>query len=244
MSCEESITLRVEDIGHLHDGPSSRLSGLPLETGPRHHGRRYHVQLLKGIGGRVEVPSREVEIDGRVRQVGVTQQELNRPQVGARFEQMRRVRVPQRMRRDALVDPRLPRGQAHGFPDHLRRDRGIGTPAVVRPGEEVRPRSHPPVVLAQGGEERRTEGDVAIPSAFALLDAEHHALAIDVADFELARFAAAQAGAVERQQQRAVIEILRPGDQRWTSSGLRTTGRRSRCFGYGRSSRTSRRFRT
>ena len=58
-----------------------------------------------------------------------------------------------------------------------------------------------------------TEGDVAIPSAFALLDAEHHALAIDVADFELARFAAAQAGAVERQQQRAVIEILRPGDQ-------------------------------
>ena len=113
------------------------------------------MQLLKGIGRRVEVPSREVEIDGRVRQVGVTQQELNRPQVGARFEQMRRVRVPQRMWRDALVDPRLPRGQAHGFPDHLRRDRGIGTPAVVRPGEEVSPRSHPPVVLAQGGEERR-----------------------------------------------------------------------------------------
>jgi hypothetical protein len=56
-------------------------------------------------------------------------------------------------------------------------------------------------------------GDLAIASAFALLDAEHHALAIDVADFELARFAAAQAGPVERQQQRAVIEILRPGDQ-------------------------------
>ena len=46
-----------------------------------------------------------------------------------------------------------------------------------------------------------------------MLDAEHHALAIDVADFELARFAAAQAGAVEGQQQRAVIEILRARDQ-------------------------------
>ena len=46
-----------------------------------------------------------------------------------------------------------------------------------------------------------------------MLDAEHHALAIDVADSELARFAAAQAGPVERQQQRPVIEILRPGDQ-------------------------------
>ena len=31
---------------------------------------------------------------------------------------------------------------------------------------------------------------------------------------------------------------------RCTSSGLSTTGKRSRCFGYGRSSRTSRRFST
>ena len=89
----------------------------------------------------------------------------------------------------------------------------IGPPAVVRPREEIGLRSHPAVVLAQRGEQRRTEGNLAIAAALALLDAEHHALAIDVADFELARFAAAQARAVERQQQRAVIEILRAGDQ-------------------------------
>ena len=89
----------------------------------------------------------------------------------------------------------------------------VGTPAVVRPGEEIGPRPHPAVVLTQGGEERRAEGDLAIAPALALLDPEHHALAIDVADFQLARFAATQARAVEGEQQRAVIEILRARDQ-------------------------------
>ena len=42
---------------------------------------------------------------------------------------------------------------------------------------------------------------------------QHHALTVDVADFQLARLTAAQAGAVERQQQCAVIEILRACDQ-------------------------------
>jgi hypothetical protein len=77
---------------------------------------------------------------------------------------------------------------------------GIGTPAVTCPRKEIGLRSHPPVVLTQRGEQRRTEGDLAIATALALLDAEHHPLTIDVADFELTRFAAAQASAVEGQQ--------------------------------------------
>ena len=81
------------------------------------------------------------------------------------------------------------------------------------PGKRIGLRSHPAVVLTEGSEERGTQGDLAIAAAFALLDAEHHALAIDVADFELARFAAPQAGAVEREEQRAVIEILRARDE-------------------------------
>src|SRR6266850_6130775 len=104
---------------------------------------------------------------------------------------MGRVRVPQRVWGNAFIDPGFLRGQAHGLPNYLRRDRRIGAPAVVGPGEEIGPRPHPPVVLAQRGEERRTERDFAIAAALALLDTEHHALTIDVADFELARFAAA-----------------------------------------------------
>ena len=117
------------------------------------------------------------------------------------------------MRRDAFVDAGLPRGQAHGLPDHLRGDRRISPPAVVRPREEIGARSHPAVVLAQRREQRWTEGDLAIAAALALLDPEHHALAIDVTDFELARFAAAPAGAIQRQEHRAVIEILCARDE-------------------------------
>jgi hypothetical protein len=114
--------------------------------------------------------------------------------------------------RDAFVDAGLPCGEAHGLPDHFRGDRGIGPPAVTRPRKEIGLRSHPPVVLTERSQERGTQRNLAIPSALALLDAEHHALTIDVTDSELARFGATQAGAVERQEQRAVIEILRPGD--------------------------------
>src|SRR4051794_34992591 len=121
---------------------------------------------------------------------------------------MCRVRVPERVWRDALVDARLPCREAYRFPDHLAGDRGVCSPAVACPREEIGLRPHPAVVLTQGREERRTEGDLAIPATLALLDPKHHPLAIDVADFELARFAAAQAGPIERQQQRAVIEIL------------------------------------
>ena len=46
------------------------------------------MQLLERIRRRVEVSSREMEIHRRVRQIGVAQQELDRPQVGARFQQM------------------------------------------------------------------------------------------------------------------------------------------------------------
>ena len=95
----------------------------------------------------------------------------------------------------------------------LRRDRRVGPPAVARPGKEIGLRPHPAVVLTQGREERGTEGDLAIAAALALLDPEHHALAIDVADLQLTHLAATQAGAVERQQQRAVIEILRARDE-------------------------------
>ncbi len=167
------------------------------------------MQLLKRIGRRVEVAAREVEIHRRVRQVGVTEQELNRAQVRTRFQQMRGVGVPERVRRDAFVEAGLSSGEAYGIPDYLRGDRCIGTPPVARPRKEIGLRAHPSVVLTECGEKRGTQGNLTIAAALALLDAEHHAVTIDVPDSELARFGAPQAGAIERQEQRAVIQILR-----------------------------------
>jgi hypothetical protein len=69
------------------------------------------------------------------------------------------------------------------------------------------------VVLAQGPEERRTKGNLAIAAALALVDPEHHPLAIDVAHFQMTDLTATQTGAIEREEQRAVIEVLRTRDE-------------------------------
>ena len=115
----------------------SRLRRFPQEPRPMEdHRSRRHLQLLERIRRRLEVPAREMQIDGRVRQFGVTQQELNRAQIRAGFQQMCRLRVAQRVRCHAFVDAGLPRGEAHRLPDHLGRDRCIGTPAVVLPGKK------------------------------------------------------------------------------------------------------------
>ena len=92
---------------------------------------------------------------------------------------------------------------------HFGRQRLVGAPAVLLSREEVRLRPHPPVVLAQRREQRRAQGHLAPVAALPALDADHHALAVDVRDFQLQQLAAAQARAVERHQHRAVIEILR-----------------------------------
>src|SRR5687768_445351 len=126
---------------------------------------------------------------------------------------MRRVRMSQRMRRDALVDPGVARRQTHGVPDHLARDRRVGPPAVARTREEIGLRPHPAVVLTQGGQERGTERDLAIAAALALIDPEHHPLAIDVAHLQMAYLTATQAGTIEREEQRAVIEVFRARDE-------------------------------
>ena len=64
-------------------------------------------------------------------------------------------------------------------------------------------------------------------SAFPALDAQHHALAVDVATFSCKQLAAAQARAVERHQHRAVIEILRAGNQATDFVGTQDGGKPS-----------------
>ena len=79
--------------------------------------RRRHLQLLEGIRRRLQMAPREVEIDGRVREVGVPEQHLDGAQVGAGLQQMRRVAVSQRVRADVLVDAGLAGRRSDGLPD-------------------------------------------------------------------------------------------------------------------------------
>jgi hypothetical protein len=102
------------------------------------HDRRDDLQLLERIRGRLQVAPRQVQIDRRVREVGVAEEHLDGAEVRARLQQMRRVRMSQRVRRDGLVDLGARRGQPHGVPNRLCRNRPVGAPPFLRAGEEIR----------------------------------------------------------------------------------------------------------
>ena len=87
---DEGVTLRVEDIGHLHGRPAhdvlvglrfSRDRGRTTGAGPAAAPR---------IRRRLEVPLRQMQVHRRVREVRVAQEDLDRPQVCAGLEQVRR----------------------------------------------------------------------------------------------------------------------------------------------------------
>ena len=85
------------------------------------------------------------------------------------------------------------------------------------------PRRLPPG--AQQLEQMRGQHHVAVLAALALLDPDHHAGAVDVADLERDHFGGAQARAIGHAQRRPVLEArARLRRKRATSSGLSTTG--------------------
>ena len=71
----------------------------------------------------MQVPTREMEIEDRVFELHVAEQQLDGAQVGAGLQQMCRVRVAEDVRGHVLVKLRAGRGTLTGIPDDFRRDR-------------------------------------------------------------------------------------------------------------------------
>src|SRR5215471_13538369 len=67
----------------------------------------------------------------------------------------------------------------------------------------------PAVVNTKSLAQCRRERDVTGNTAFAGTDVDHHALGVDVGDFELAQFVAAKAGGIEGGHDGPVFEIVR-----------------------------------
>ena len=120
MLLEEGVTLRVEDIGHLHGRPAHDCGGFRFSRDRGEDHRRRHLQLLERIGRRLQVARRECRYTVVCVEVRVAQQDLDRAQVRAGLQQMRRVRMSQCVRTDATVDAGRAGGESHGFPDDLR----------------------------------------------------------------------------------------------------------------------------
>src|SRR5260370_42233604 len=79
---------------------------------------------------------------------------------------------------------------------------------------------HPPPVDSQGLEQGWTERYLAISTAFALGNANHHALAVDVADFEPAEFRARHGGGIQVIVRGRWKRLLGELIQRSAASGL------------------------
>ena len=66
--------------------------------------------------------------------IDVAQEQLDRAQVRTRFKEVGRVGMAQQVGRDAFAKARALSGHDTRFPQHLRRDRFVGTPVVHVPG--------------------------------------------------------------------------------------------------------------
>ena len=122
----------------------------------------------------------------------MSQQNLDHPDIDILLQEMRGEAVPQCMGETRLlISGHLGRGMAGAteLTCCQRIDR-------VLPGKQpaLWPRDAPPI--SQKFEQQRRKHRVTILAALAPLDAEHHALAVDIRDFERDHFGDAQAGAV------------------------------------------------
>ena len=85
MSLAELVRLGAKDVGHLDGGPAHRFFSFRERLASAGTGQR---QLLDRVGDGVQMPLREMQVDGGVAEVGVTEQDLNGTQVRAGLQQM------------------------------------------------------------------------------------------------------------------------------------------------------------
>src|SRR5215472_14584678 len=140
---------------------------------------------------------------------GIKLGHLDDADIDVLLEQVGGEAMPQGVQRDALVDLRhLGSGVAGSIElargHRLRRIAAREQPALL-------PRRLPPG--AQQVEQTRRQHDGTVLAAFALLDADDHALAVDVGDLERDHLGGAQAGAVGHAQRCLVLQPRRGIEQ-------------------------------
>src|SRR5215469_1122184 len=90
------------------------------------------------------------------------------------------VTMAKRMRRKVLGDSGCFGGLSTSEPYGVGRNGNIGTAMFHRPGKEKGVGFHPTPVDAQSLQQSGTQRYFAISPAFPLLNADHHALAVDI----------------------------------------------------------------
>ena len=217
------LAMGAHDVGEFQPGDAER----PPCRGARRTrvslcggGANRSEQIERRAGAHLRVPGQLKVARGRT-DVPVPEQALNRVDVDAGLEQVRREGMPQGVNPPGLGDPRallgrligpLQRGRVH-------RVRALRRRKQPRRGARLCP------VPAQGLEQARREHRVAILAALALLDANGHPRRIDVGDAQVQDLGEPQARRVGRQDHRAMFRIRRTcAISRSTSARLKIAG--------------------
>ena len=145
-----------------------------------------------------------VSVDLRRSHIGVSEQLLNRSEIGSAFEQMRRVGVPQRVRmqgpavgeRMAVEDPAGVTGRQPAAPRRSRRAPSVGSP-TSEPGRACRTYA---ATASHAGLAEREPADLRTLAEHG----DRAAAQVDGVDVEAAALAHPEPGAVEQLEQREV----------------------------------------
>jgi hypothetical protein len=139
----------------------------------------------------------------------VAEQLLQGEQVGAAFEQVGGVAVPQRVHAGLLGDAGGPHGLA-AEPLRLA-DAQVAPRRVPRKQPGVRAIASP--VVAQAFEQERGQRHQAVLAALGGADVQEQALGVDIADVQADDLGDAQAGGVGGLQEQAIAEVADGGEQ-------------------------------
>ena len=137
----------------------------------------------------------------------MAEKRLDHADIDALLEQVGGEAVPQRVRRDALGDPRGLGGGADDTAELAGGQRLDRVAAGKQPASRQQQAAPSPFAPpgAQQFEQLRRQHRMAVLAALAAFDAQQHALRIDVADLERDDFRDAQPGAVRGGERRLVL---------------------------------------
>ena len=122
----------------------------------------------------------------------MTQQQLNRAHVGARFQQMHGKGMPQGMRGNRFGNRATPARLLARILYRWPADMGAG---LIAREEPFLGSIHSPL-FAQDLQQLWREHHIAVYAPFAASDSDYHSFAIDIGDFEADSFRDAQSGCV------------------------------------------------
>ncbi len=155
-----------------------------------------------------------MQIDSRLLQVAMTEQDLDRAQVRAGFKQMRSEAVAQQVGMNSFVDAGPLGCDAASLIGDIEADRrsaGVPRPSRKQPlfGFAIQA----PQMFAQDEQQLRGEHHVTVFAGLAAADVNDHATRVDVTDLEPDQLFAAHPGSVKRHQNGALEQAVGGVDQ-------------------------------